>query len=305
VVAFVRTLTAADLNGDGTFQTDYGVTVFPLPEMAVGADLNKDGKTDIVATSGKVSVARGTGGGAFAAPVLYDARGTRLMSIDVNSDGSPDIATADLSTSSSYVLKNDGTGSLSQIATYQSEQISGYADAFALDIGDVDSDGVLDLVVANPSGNDFGVHFGTGGGAFTADQVRYGVHSCLTDLQLADMNSDGKLDVVGPACIGSSFTTPRGVTVLLNRGRGAPPPAGAIAGKVKDKATKAPIAGATVDCGAGGSSSTDSKGSYRIANVPAGRYTCTAKATGYKPLAKGATVVPGKTKKLNFALTKT
>jgi hypothetical protein len=299
-----HTVRVALNKGDGTFQTDYGVTVYPLPEMAVGADLNADGKTDIVAASAQVSVATGTGGGAFASPVVYDARGTRLKALDVNGDGATDIATTDLSTSSAYVLKNNGSGSLSQITNYASEQISGYADAFALDLGDLDGDGLLDLVLANPSGNDVGVNFGTGSGTFATDQVRYGVHSCLMDVRVVDMNGDGKLDVVGPACIGSSFVTPRGVTVLLNKGGAAPPPTGAIAGRVKDKVSGAAISGATVDCGGGGSAKTGSTGRYRIGNVPAGTYTCTASATGYKPLAKRATVTGGATTRLNFALRK-
>src|SRR6188508_2143304 len=77
-------------NGDGTFQPDYGVTVFPLPEMAIGADVTGDGMTDLVSSSTQVSVARGTGGGAFAPPVDYDARGTELTFRDVDVDGDLD-----------------------------------------------------------------------------------------------------------------------------------------------------------------------------------------------------------------------
>jgi hypothetical protein len=300
-----RTVRVALNKGDGTFQSDYGVNVFPLPEMAVGADLNADGKTDIVAVSAKVSVATGTGGGAFAAPVFYDARGTRLKAFDVNGDGAIDVATADLSTSTASVLKNDGTGGLSQITVYPGEQIPGYANDFALDLGDIDGDGRPDLVVANPSGNNVGVHFGLGGGVFGDEQVRYGAHSCFLDVRLADMNADGRLDIVGPACIGSSFVTPRGVTVLLGKGRSGGPPPGAIAGKIKDKQAKTGIGGAKVDCKAGGTGTTDATGRYRIAGVPPGRYACTAAAAGYKPQTKSVTVVSGRTKTLNFVLRKT
>jgi hypothetical protein len=204
-------------NGNGTFQPDYGVSTYPLPEMVIGADVTGDGRVDIVTSSAWVSVAAGTGGGAFAAPVPFSARGTELTARDLDSDGDLDLATSDLSSRSAYVLRNDGAGGFPQITNYPGEQVPGYANDFAIDVGDIDGDGILDLVVANPSGNNVGVHFGTGAAAFETQQVRYGVHSCLTDLRLADLNGDGKLDIVGPACIGSSFVTPRGVTVLLNR----------------------------------------------------------------------------------------
>ena len=83
-------------NGDGTFQPDYGVTVSGLPEMAIGADVTEDGMTDIVSSSTQVSVARGTGGGAFAPPVHYDARGAELTGRDLDGDGDLDVATSEI-----------------------------------------------------------------------------------------------------------------------------------------------------------------------------------------------------------------
>ena len=158
-------------NGDGTFQPDYGVTVSPLPEMAIGADVTGDGTTDLVSSSTQVSVARGTGGGAFAPPVDYDARGTELTRRDLDGDGDLDVATSDLSTSTAYVLRNNGSGVFSQVTPYPGEDIPGLANDFAIDVGDIDGDGVLDLVVANPSGNNVGVHFGEGGGVFETEQL--------------------------------------------------------------------------------------------------------------------------------------
>jgi hypothetical protein len=54
-----HTVRVALNNGNGTFQPDFGVTVFALPEMAIGADVTGDGSTDIVSSSTQVSVARG------------------------------------------------------------------------------------------------------------------------------------------------------------------------------------------------------------------------------------------------------
>ncbi len=222
--AVSRTVRVALNNGDGTFQPDYGVQVFPLPQMAIGADLNADGLTDLVASSAQVSVAIGSGGGQFAPPVIYDARGTELIASDVDGDGDLDVSTGDGSTATAYVLRNNGNGQFTQITTYPGEQISGYANGMAIDIGDLNEDGALDLMLANASGNNVGVHFGHGDGTFETQQIRYGTHSCLTDLVLSDFNGDGFLDVAGPACVGTSFVTPRGITVLLNRGSVSPTP---------------------------------------------------------------------------------
>jgi hypothetical protein len=212
-----RTVRVALNNGDGTFQPDYGVEVFPAPQMAIGADLNRDGRTDLIASSAQVSVALGTGGGQFGPAVVYDARGSELTSADPDGDGDIDILTADGSTATAYVLRNDGTGALSQITPYPGEQISGLANGFAIAVADLDGKGTLDLIVANPSGNNVGVHFGRGDGTFEQVQIRFGTHGCLTDVNMADYNGDGRPDLAGPACIGSSFVTPRGVQVLINQ----------------------------------------------------------------------------------------
>lgn len=212
-----RTVRVARNNGDGTFQPDYGIEVFPGPQMAIGADLNRDGRTDLIASSSQVSVALGTGGGQFAPHVVYDARGTELMSADPEGDGDIDILTADGSTATAYVLRNDGTGALSQITPYLGEQIPGMANGFAIALADLDGDQRLDLIVANPTGNNVAVHRGRGDGTFEQVQIRFGTHGCLTDVNVADYNGDGRPDLAGPACIGSSFVTPRGVQVLLNQ----------------------------------------------------------------------------------------
>lgn len=85
-----------------------------------------------------------------------------------------------------------------------------------------------------------------------------------------------------------------------------PPPAdpGAIAGKVTDARSKAGISGATVECGSAGTATTSSAGSYTIANVAPGSYTCTATASGYRPKSQSVTVASDKTTTANFALRK-
>jgi acid phosphatase len=77
---------------------------------------------------------------------------------------------------------------------------------------------------------------------------------------------------------------------------------GAITGHVTNSANGAALAGATVGF-AGGSTTTDSSGSYTLMNVPAGTLSVTASLTGFTSQTGSVTVTSGGTSSLNFALT--
>jgi thermitase len=83
-----------------------------------------------------------------------------------------------------------------------------------------------------------------------------------------------------------------------------PPPAtdpGTIAGTVSAHRGSG-ISGATVSCGAAGSATTDSAGSYTISEVAPASYTCTASASGYKSKSQTVTVSSAATTTANFSL---
>ena len=83
----------------------------------------------------------------------------------------------------------------------------------------------------------------------------------------------------------------------------APTGSGTIAGTVTSGGkNKAALSGATVDCGAGGRSTTGSDGRYTIASVPVGSYSCTASASGYGSKTSAVTVNDGQTTRADFAL---
>ena len=114
--------------------------------------------------------------------------------------------------------------------------------------------------------------------------------------------------VVGSS-VGSGGCNGKGVVNLaaaLGGSTATPPPAtspGAITGTVSNGGkTKSAISGATVDCGPAGSATTGSNGTYTIANVGPGTYTCTATAAGYQPKSGSTTVSSGQTSTLSFAL---
>ncbi|MBW3537850.1 MAG: S8 family serine peptidase [Actinobacteria bacterium] len=115
----------------------------------------------------------------------------------------------------------------------------------------------------------------------------------------------GTTDDLGPAGRDTCFGYGR---INLVRALGstttepAPTDPGAIAGKVTDQRSKAAIGGATVDCGSGGMATAAGDGTYSIASVPVGSYTCTASATGYRSKRQSVTVSSNTTTTANFAL---
>jgi hypothetical protein len=76
---------------------------------------------------------------------------------------------------------------------------------------------------------------------------------------------------------------------------------GGIAGQVTD-GNKKLIAGATVGCGAAGTTTTNANGGYSLMMVPPGTYKCTAGASGYTANTQTVTVKEGYTTTANFSL---
>jgi Big-like domain-containing protein/VCBS repeat protein len=174
-------LISGDLNGDGILDlvvpqsVSDSVSIFlgredgtfvALPDLALGsrfpvsaviADINHDGKADLVVTNNDwingsgIDVALGNGDGTFATPVVYPA----------------------------------STRSLPPLQPYPSE----------ITVSDFDKDGNLDLIYTNSGYSDVGVSFGKGDGTFY-DPVEFRVGGYPYGLVLTDINGDGALDAI-------------------------------------------------------------------------------------------------------------
>ena len=84
----------------------------------------------------------------------------------------------------------------------------------AVSLADVNGDGNLDIVTANPSANTASVLLGNGNGAFAA-QTTYAVGAAPNSVALADVNGDGNVDIVTTNRNGGN------VSVLLGNGNGS------------------------------------------------------------------------------------
>jgi Bacterial Ig-like domain (group 3)/FG-GAP-like repeat len=198
-------------NGDGTFQAamSYGSGGQDAESVAV-ADVNGDGKPDLVVANGdgSVGILLGNGDGTFQAATSYGSGGASASSVavaDVNGDGKPDLlvsnscASDDCANGSVGVLLGNGDGTFQAAVSYSSGGV--YTDALVL--GDLNRDGKLDLVLASEyatnsvTNGSVGVLLGNGDGTFQA-AVSTSTPTPLEgirSLALADFNGDGKLDL--------------------------------------------------------------------------------------------------------------
>jgi Bacterial Ig-like domain (group 3)/FG-GAP-like repeat len=192
------------------------------------ADVNGDGKPDVVVGNGssRVSVLLGNGDGTLQSPVSYNLGNVFVTSIaigDVNGDAHPDLIVSTYFEISNQnnggvaVLLGRGDGTFGAPANFSS---GGY-EAISVAISDVNGDGHPDLIAANQclssmdcgiSSGSVGVLLGNGGGSFEAP-VSYYSGLDTQWMAVADVNGDGAPDVIAA---GAGDT----VGVLLGNGDG-------------------------------------------------------------------------------------
>jgi len=204
----------ADLDGDGDLDLVVGEAMGVLTyhrntpgfEFTVGVTAENDAPVivlnpalDFVVLHSKqdtLGVLLNDGSG-FLAPVAAFAAGNDPRDIDagdVNGDGIADLVVADHGNEEFAVLIGDGFGGFGAPASFQSfgTGINRVA------LGDLNGDGLLDVAAATV--NRIRLFAGDGHGGFGAAPfatiITDTLSSATSDLDLADVNNDGRLDVV-------------------------------------------------------------------------------------------------------------
>jgi|SRR5271156_474949 hypothetical protein len=250
-VLYPNALAAGDLNGDGfadiavvSFDNSqsmwYGmgkgnghfdhwsdhVAASYEPSFVIFGDADGDGNLDAITTNFEPSltIAFGNGKGHFPAYIRPDT-GSNCLTVesavaDLNGDGIPDIVGTcfnELETPGMvFVLLGEGHRKFKKAMRFST---GGHA-PYGIAVGDLNHDGIPDLVVANngadqpPYDYNLAVLLGKGDGTFGAP-VRYRVGVRPWQPVLADFNGDGNLDVA-VATTGNVHT----VRVLLGNGDG-------------------------------------------------------------------------------------
>ena len=90
---------------------------------------------------------------------------------------------------------------------------------FGIAFGDVNGDGVVDMVTANIETGNASVRFGIGDGTF-AEQVLYDVEDRPIDVKLGHLDTDGHLDMIVVNSWNLSSATFATISILLNNGDG-------------------------------------------------------------------------------------
>jgi hypothetical protein len=233
-------------NGDGTFQAPvcYDSGGPNAVSVAIG-DLNGDGHPDLAVANvcqssvncnnGGVSVLFGNGDGTFQAAVSYGSGGYFGSSVaiaDLNGDGRPDLVVTSVCPIGGCtgpgvvsVLLGNGDGTFQAAIPYSPGGFS----TVSVVVSDVNGDGMPDLVVANeclsscPNGSGIGgvsVLLGNGDGSFQAPLSYATALYDASSVGVADVNGDGKPDLVVANRYQDSDLNAGGVSVLLGNGDG-------------------------------------------------------------------------------------
>ena len=209
--------------GESTFQTGIDFAVPWASAVAIG-DLNGDGQPDIIATSypdGSVWVLLNQGSGSFQISSVYSADSTSMalvtgMSValaDLNGDRKLDFIAGNPAGQFVTVALGNGDGTFHDSPHYN-ESPSIWANHLA--VADFNLDGNLDMVEAGGgTGIGLSVMLGDSHGVFqvaTFVDLGVSVNGAVTFVRTADVNNDGKADVI---CVNS-----KGVVVLIGLGTG-------------------------------------------------------------------------------------
>jgi hypothetical protein len=195
--------------GDGTFQPAVNYSIGSNASTVVVADLNSDGKLDLVVqgNNSTINTLLGNGDGTFQPAVSVPLAGTfnTMVAADFNGDGRLDMLVSGFN--GAVVLFGNGDG------TFQTGPAPTFTGIF-IAVGDVNGDGKPDVAVMTSNPGVVTVELGNGDGTFHAGST-YPVTATLSQgVTIADVNGDGRPDIIATAYNDNS------VGVLLGNGDG-------------------------------------------------------------------------------------
>ncbi len=162
-------------------------------------DINGDGNVDIAVVSRQgtnLLVYPGKGDGNFLPPVTFGPTGTDpvfLISQDLDGDGHNDVISAEQTSRSVTIF----WGKAGERFLESGLQVTGFAGAKGMGIGDLDKDGKPDLFFPRADRAAINVYTGAGAIGATRPTLTINTQSKFTLIETADLDGDGLLDLVG------------------------------------------------------------------------------------------------------------
>ena len=185
-------------SGNGTFGPMVDIAVGKNPNSVAIADLNGDGKPDLVVANGvadpasgyTVSVLLNKGGATFAPKVDYAAEKDPIAvaAADLNGDAKPDLAVLSRGAKAVSVRLNNGNATFGSKINYGTGE--GPSSIIA---GDLNGDKKLDLAVTNELSRSVTVLLNSGNGTFGTSSYR--LIDFPVSIAIGDLNGDDKPDL--------------------------------------------------------------------------------------------------------------
>ncbi|MHC5002539.1 MAG: FG-GAP repeat domain-containing protein [Planctomycetota bacterium] len=206
----------------------------------VFVDVNADGHLDLAAIArlgdgARVWLGDGRGGWTESSAGLYPGKrscGGGLAFADVDRDGHLDMAVAD-HCSGVYVYLGDGQGNWRMVTQAlnpteivpEDPEVAMNVGTEDLDVGDVNGDGHVDVLAGASDEGGLSIYLGDGTGSnWTRQQSDLPQTGWANRVRLADVNGDGRLDVVSCYSAGPRVWLNQGTTEWVPASEGLPKP---------------------------------------------------------------------------------
>lgn len=198
----------------GTWTATSTITVTNERSGLALVDVDSDGDLDIVTTESSAAVTDAVyvnnGHGTFTAANSTLPASDYLAAADVDSDGDQDLILGIAITSKVY--KNSGTGAFTSLGTFGFAQNGSFPV-----VGDLDSDGDIDVLIARSTDGKIRPYLNDGAGAFS-NGTEFGGVEDTKHVALGDVDNDGDFDAIIAGF--DSGGTNAGNEVWLNNGNG-------------------------------------------------------------------------------------